>query len=305
MIKAITIILLLIPFSVFGQDSVRVTSPNGGEEWKAGDQYSINWTSNITESVKIELYKGEVFNFTVSPFTSNDGSYNWSNMPFTQEGGDDFKIRISSTIDPNTFDMSDGNFTIIENYITILSPQGGDTWIIGESYFILWDDNLVGNIEILLLVNGNLIYVIDSSDPSDGSKTWTIPSTIEPRNDYVIRIASLDESTIKDETGEFTITNATDAENLFSGIPNTFELMQNYPNPFNPSTTIYYALPEASSVELVVYDVLGNEVIRFSNEEAAGYHKYEFDATNYKSGVYFYRIMAGDFFESKKMILLR
>ena len=291
-------------FTIVG-NNITVISPNGGELWKAGTVYSINWTSNFAENVKIELYKGGVFNLMVASSTSNDGTFNWGNMPYEQEGGTDYQIKITSINDPNIFDMSDNNFTIIENYITILTPQGGDTWIIGESYFITWDDNIAGNIEILLLVDNNLVHVIDGNDPSDGTRTWTIPSSIEPRNDYVIRIASLDLSTIKDETGEFTITNATDVKEQFSGIPDTYQLMQNYPNPFNPSTTVYYALPEAGSIELVISDVLGNEVMKFTEEQAAGYHKFEFDGNNINSGVYFYRLQAGDFVETKKMILIK
>jgi hypothetical protein len=81
--------------------------------------------------------------------------------------------------------------------------------------------------------------------------------------------------------------------------------MQNFPNPFNPSTTIYYALPEEGDVELVIYDVLGNEVQRIKEEKPAGYHKYEFQANNYKSGVYIYRLIAEGFVETKKMILMK
>jgi len=81
--------------------------------------------------------------------------------------------------------------------------------------------------------------------------------------------------------------------------------MQNYPNPFNPSTTIYYALPEAGSVELVIYDVLGNELMKYSENQEAGYHKFEFDGSDLTSGLYFYRLQAGSFLETKKMVLMK
>jgi len=99
---------------------------------------------------------------------------------------------------------------------------------------------------------------------------------------------------------------AVGVEDDLSGIPDDFALMQNYPNPFNPATTIYYALPEASSVELIVYDILGNEIMKFvEDQQAAGYHKINFDASGFISGIYFYQIQAGDFVETKKMVLMK
>ena len=88
--------------------------------------------------------------------------------------------------------------------------------------------------------------------------------------------------------------------------PLTFALEQNYPNPFNPSTIIHYALPEKSNVELIVYDILGNEVATLVNEEKpAGSYEVEFSATGLPSGIYFYRIQAGSFVETKKMVLMK
>jgi subtilisin family serine protease len=90
-----------------------------------------------------------------------------------------------------------------------------------------------------------------------------------------------------------------------------FFLTQNYPNPFNPTTKIRFAIPYvgtglALSVQLKVFDILGNEVATLVNEEkAAGTYEVEFNATQLSSGVYFYRLKAGDFVETKKMILLR
>jgi hypothetical protein len=87
---------------------------------------------------------------------------------------------------------------------------------------------------------------------------------------------------------------------------NTFSLAQNYPNPFNPNTTIYYNLPRSSDVKLVVYDVLGNEVTTLVNEnKLGGTHKAEFYPGNLASGIYFYRITAGDYSEVRKMTLIK
>ena len=97
-------------------------------------------------------------------------------------------------------------------------------------------------------------------------------------------------------------------------IPIDFLLSQNYPNPFNPTTIISFQLPVSGNVTLKVYDVLGNEVATLVNEyRSAGSYQIEFSSTgglessikHPASGVYFYQLHAGDFVETKKMILLK
>ncbi len=108
----------------------------------------------------------------------------------------------------------------------------------------------------------------------------------------------------------------TDLQNEDYQLPIAFSLSQNYPNPFNPSTTIKYQIPdlpagrqELSFVTLKVYDVLGKEVATLVNEEKpAGKYEVEFRiAVIYElsSGIYFYQLRAGNFVETKKMVLLK
>jgi hypothetical protein len=88
--------------------------------------------------------------------------------------------------------------------------------------------------------------------------------------------------------------------------PSTYSLSQNYPNPFNPSTKISWQLPVSSQATLKVYDILGREVATLVNEyRQAGKYETKFNAASLPSGVYFYRIQAGSFVETKKMILLK
>jgi hypothetical protein len=88
--------------------------------------------------------------------------------------------------------------------------------------------------------------------------------------------------------------------------PDAFALDQNFPNPFNPSTTIGYTLPSASYVRLSVSTPLGDEVTQLVNAfQGAGYHQVRFDAGNLASGVYFYRITAGRFSQTKALLLVR
>ena len=93
---------------------------------------------------------------------------------------------------------------------------------------------------------------------------------------------------------------------LNRNVPSVFSLSQNYPNPFNPSTNIKFELPRASQVNLSVFDILGCEVSVLVNDRRdAGVHDVRFDGSTLASAVYFYRLQAGDFVQSKKFLLLK
>jgi hypothetical protein len=101
--------------------------------------------------------------------------------------------------------------------------------------------------------------------------------------------------------------------NQVSELPKTFSLSQNYPNPFNPVTQINYSVPKTSLVKMIIYDVIGREVITLVNDvKVPGNYSVPFDASNIASGVYFYKISAqqvgsstGDFTDVKKMVVLK
>ncbi len=101
----------------------------------------------------------------------------------------------------------------------------------------------------------------------------------------------------------------TDIKEVEGSSPTTFELFQNYPNPFNPSTVISYQLSASGNVSLKIFDVLGNEVATLIDNEwkEAGNYNYQLRINNYQltTGVYFYRLQAGAFVQTKKLILLR
>jgi hypothetical protein len=91
-----------------------------------------------------------------------------------------------------------------------------------------------------------------------------------------------------------------------SNIPIRIKLFQNYPNPFNPTTNIKYSITKESQVSLKVFDVLGREVeILVNQKQAAGSYDINFDASKFDSGVYIYRLTAGEFVQSLKMILMK
>jgi hypothetical protein len=94
-------------------------------------------------------------------------------------------------------------------------------------------------------------------------------------------------------------------------IPNKFSLKQNFPNPFNPVTTLRYDLPENGHVNITIYDMLGRQVKTLINQiQDAGYRSVIWDATDdygkpVSAGIYLYQIQAGDFIQTRKMVLLK
>jgi hypothetical protein len=88
--------------------------------------------------------------------------------------------------------------------------------------------------------------------------------------------------------------------------PTVFKLNNNYPNPFNPTTMITYSIPKTSLTKLIIYDILGRQIVKLVNEvKTPGNYQVQFTATSLASGVYFYRLIAGDFIDTKKMLLIK
>ena len=94
-------------------------------------------------------------------------------------------------------------------------------------------------------------------------------------------------------------------------VPELYTLHQNYPNPFNPVTTLRYDLPEDALVNIIIYDMMGRQIKTLINDhQAAGYRSLQWNATNnagspLSAGIYLYMIQAGDFMQTKKMVLLK
>jgi hypothetical protein len=106
--------------------------------------------------------------------------------------------------------------------------------------------------------------------------------------------------------GDWTTSNYTNDNIKGMIFPDNYRLLQNYPNPFNANTTIRFILPKAGDVELAIYDLLGRQIDVIIDEYMeAGIHNVDFNASYLSSGVYFYRLRAGDVVETKRMVLLK
>ncbi|MDH3268392.1 MAG: T9SS type A sorting domain-containing protein [Ignavibacteria bacterium] len=222
----------------------------------------------------------------------------------------------------NWFSISNG---LPGNAILSLAAQGSKVYAGTAVYGIFFSSNYgenwinisgsVPNVEIwtLVLVDTNLFVATIGSGiyltQNDGiSWTWVseglpnlnIRTLLVTNNNYLFA-GTTNGFVCKRPLSEM-ITSVTDKIYLLSD----YSLSQNYPNPFNPSTKISWQSPVSSWQTLKIYDVLGNEVATLVDEyKPAGNYKVEWDASNYSSGVYFYQLIAGDFVETKKMVLMK
>jgi len=106
--------------------------------------------------------------------------------------------------------------------------------------------------------------------------------------------------------GVLGVVRKSDVEGEMENVPTQFALEQNYPNPFNPSTAIEFEIAHPSRVRLTVYDVLGKEVVRLLDEErSAGHYSIRFDASGVPSGVYFYRLSADGYSQTRKLVVVK
>lgn len=162
-----------------------------------------------------------------------------------------------------------------------------------------------GNPAKVWMTDGNLFF------SEDTGKTWTRDTTF----DFEIRaqdIVFTDEThgwvlcadgLLLKKTKDGFIWNSIEKEQI---LPKSFVLKQNYPNPFNPSTTIEFGVPKTVNVRIEVYNIAGQRVKTLLNRKMqAGNHEVKFNAENLSSGMYYYRIEAGEYQDVKKMILLR
>ncbi len=182
----------------FSGPGVTVASPSGGETWVAGSTQTIRWTYTGTPGTKarIELFKGGALNQTIASSVSigkgGTGSKTWK-IPSTQTPGNDYTIKMTSTSNGAVSDTS-SPFTIDPPSITVTSPNGDEIWTPGTPQTISWTyTGDPGKVKIELLKGGVFNKTITSSAKGKngtGSKTWKIPSTQEPGDDYTIKITS-------------------------------------------------------------------------------------------------------------------
>jgi hypothetical protein len=185
---------------------------------------------------------------------------------------------------------------------SIIQTTGGGYAVAGFTYsFGMGNDDMF---IVKLDASGNTCSNMTSPSSITGSGgTLGSPTTI-------IFPQTFSDSTVSSSSGTggtlTTICTTIGIQPISNEIPSSFELSQNYPNPFNPTTKFKFQIVKLSDTKVTVYDVLGKEVAILVNQQLKpGTYEVEWIATNYPSGVYFYNLSAGDFTETKKMVLIK
>ena len=224
---------------------------------------------------------------------------NWKNT-FSYDGNNNRIERFRETWTGSTWENNekdtytyDGNHNRIE---LLMQEWDGSNWMNLNKYSYTYD------------VNNNMIeQLLELWDVSNWVNYYMYTYTYDGNNNMIEQLKeNWDSSNWVNNWKEInSYIPLTGVEQLTDGIK-AYSLSNNYPNPFNPSTKISYSINELSFVTLIVYDVLGNEIETIVNEEKpAGSYEIEFNADALTSGIYFYKLTAGSFAETKKMILLK
>ncbi len=255
-----------------------------------------NWVNNWKQSYTYDVNNNEIEQLR----QEWDGS-NWVNdriWSYTYDGNN----RIESVV--QRWDGSNW----VNDFKSIYTYDGNNNRI--EELEQWWDDSNWMNYEkytYIYDVYNNMIEMLaqwwDDSNWANGSK---MTYTYDGNNNMIEKLwqdwNGSNWVNVERTTYSYIITGV---EQLTDGIK-TYSLSNNYPNPFNPSTIISYSVPEIEFVTLKVYDVLGSEVATLVNEEkSVGSYEVEFYGTEIVSGIYFYRLQAGNFIETKKMVLMK
>ena len=157
------------------------------------------------------------------------------------------------------------------------------------------------------------VYIVCGNNDgllSDNKKAYAYLKKVGNQNIFFTTFSGGHETSVENWRNMYNWIRQWSTENVSvvdeNDFPNEYCLYQNYPNPFNPQTVIKYNIPKRCIVEIKIFDILGRELKTLVNEElSAGNYETKFDGSNLSSGIYFYRIIAGEYVKTNKMILLK
>ena len=282
---------------------VKITSPDGGEIWSPGAEQTIEWISEQTDSVCLEysVNDGMDWQMIIHGLPAEEGVFTWQVPKVNSET---CRIRIRDFSDSLIADESNMNFSIIEQSVTLLTPNGGELFTAGDTIMITWTSAYVENVKLEYSNDGGsdwntIRYRVEAPL---GAYDWIAPDISS--TECLVRILDRDSDAADTSDAVFTI--QTGSEINMEVYPEIFALQAVYPNPFNPQTTIHFSLPEDCHVELRVFDVKGKQVTTLANVTfEKGTHRLVWDASEFSSGIYFLTLRAGGRYASQKCVLIK
>lgn len=286
---------------VCGADGRSARTTNGGTSWISGTNLTIDLTSLRAFDAATVIVAG----ISGSVYKTTNSGQNWTQQPTPSNNF------ISSIV---FSDLTNGYFTTLgltEQFYR--TTNGGGNWIETTS------PGSTSGLADLSIVNSLTVYGCGSNAAirrtTNGGQSWqTQPVTggvTSYLNDIFMVNANVGYAVGANGTVLRTSNGGVGIQQISSEIPERFSLSQNYPNPFNPVTNFEFSISPVgaiheSPVKLSVYNTIGEEIAVLINEPLkAGVYKYSFDASALNSGVYFYRMSAGDFSETRRMILVK
>ncbi len=289
----------------FGIGSKTFKTTNGGNNWiilSDTGGFSIKFLNTETGYV---ISSNSIDNYTIKKTTN--GGFNW----ITQYSNSNNNLVSMFFLNENT-GFACSNFP---NSFILKTSNGGNNW---QSIFT--DSLLFPELNCIWFVNINTGYCVGSYNgvpytngyiikTTNSGQNWSLLDTMQNGlnsiffvNDSVGYSCGQAGLILKTTTGGAPI----GIKPISNSIPTKFILYQNYPNPFNSVTKIKYQIPSTSYIKLIIYDILGREVKKLvNNKQEAGIYQVEWDASNFSSSIYFYKLVAGDFIDSKKIVLLK
>ncbi|HUI28863.1 MAG TPA: YCF48-related protein [Candidatus Acidoferrales bacterium] len=290
---------------------------NGSGSLQKSTDGGDNWTSIASDSVGIFYFVDANNGWTVAGSQDSsmlichttNGGVNWVSQ---------YTDRSPGTLNAIQFTDLDNGWVVGDSGKILKTTDGGANWTPITNTGI----NPLSYSKCLFFLNADTGWIgtndgIPEHGPdrvilhtTDGGSSWTTSFRDKNNNSAIFSVFFLDANNGW-FTGDYglighTTNGGTGVGNDGIKIPDAYSLDQNYPNPFNPSTVISYQLSTVSNVTLKVYDVLGREVETLINQrQAAGSHSVTFNAANLPSGVYFYRLQAGSYNLTKKLLLLK
>jgi hypothetical protein len=299
-----------------------LTTDRFGKDFSA---YSFNGTSNTIQYGDIldELFCAPVAKFTIIGWakTRTFGSFTSAGNSIIGKsagGTGPYQWNISHQEGLVTAFVS--SYGTAQNYLWLSNPIPINKWF---QFALVFDGSLPEMQRLMLFVNGqssntSVYRHLGILGTTTQYSTQNICVGASHENGYPQSLHSFYDGIIDDIRIYARALTKEEIDSLYNGkgwtnveerndfIPKSFKLFQNYPNPFNPSTTIIYELPVTSNILIKIYNIIGQEVMVLKNGfEQAGYHEVKFENSSLPSGIYFYQMKAGSFFETKKMILMK